>query len=89
MRVRIVTISVSAAVAVMFVLTLAALAQSTGKRAEVRLMRKECAILLPERDERNDIAKLIRADEFLRCERDGFPGDLAPPGKLTLRANKS
>jgi hypothetical protein len=55
---------------------------------EVQPKRPECVVLLPERDERNDVAKLIRAEEFLRCERDGFPANLAPPWKTDLEGEK-
>jgi hypothetical protein len=48
---------------------------------EVKPTRGECAIFLPERDERHDLARLVRADQFLDCERDGFPKHLAPPWK--------
>ncbi|HUM06292.1 MAG TPA: hypothetical protein VLT90_12585 [Terriglobales bacterium] len=51
------------------------------KLPEVKPRRAECAILLPERDERHDLARLVRADQFLDCERDGFPKNLAPPWK--------
>jgi hypothetical protein len=53
--------------------------RSKTPKAEITPRRPECAILLPERGERNDLAKLIRADQFLQCERDGFPTNLAPP----------
>jgi hypothetical protein len=36
---------------------------------------------MPERDERHDLARLVRADQFNDCERDGFPKHLAPPWK--------
>jgi hypothetical protein len=51
------------------------------KLPEVKPRRGECAILLPERGERHDLARLVRADQFLDCERDGFPKHLAPPWK--------
>ena len=54
---------------------------ATTRQGELRPTRPECEILLPERDEPNDLAELIRADQFLRCERDGFRRDLAPPWK--------
>jgi len=57
-----------------------------AKLPEVEPKRPECAILLPERDERNDLAKLIRAEQFLRCERDGFPKNFAPPWKTSEEA---
>jgi hypothetical protein len=50
---------------------------------ELTPTRPECGILLPERDERHDLARLVRADQFLQCERDGFPKTLAPPWKET------
>jgi hypothetical protein len=56
---------------------------------EVTPRRGECAILLPERDERHDLARLVRADHFLDCERDGFPKHLAPPWKEQEEAEKN
>jgi hypothetical protein len=50
--------------------------------------RPECGILLPAHDERHDVARLVRADQFLECERDGFPASLAPPWKETVKAEK-
>lgn len=47
---------------------------------ELKPRRPECGILFPERDERDDLAKLIRAEQFVRCERDGFPAQ-GPPWK--------
>ncbi len=58
------------------------------KPRELTLRRPECAILLPERDERRDVARLVRADQFLDCERDGFPKQLAPPWKETEEGEK-
>jgi hypothetical protein len=55
--------------------------KTTAKRPGLTPRRAECAILLPERDERHDLARLVRADQFLDCERDGFPKHLAPPWK--------
>ena len=54
---------------------------------DLRPTRPECEMLLPERDEPNDLAKLIRADQFVRCERDGFRRDLAPPWKTGTEAH--
>ena len=67
--------------------------QQQGKGAPIKLpgikpKRGECAILLPERDERRDLARLVRADQFLDCERDGFPKRLAPPWKEQEEAEK-
>ena len=67
--------------------------QQQGKAAPPKLpgikpKRGECAILLPERDERRDLARLVRADQFLDCERDGFPKHLAPPWKDREEAEK-
>lgn len=59
-----------------------------SKLPGIKPRRGECAILLPERDERHDLARLVRADEFLDCERDGFPKDLAPPWKEDEEAEK-
>jgi hypothetical protein len=50
------------------------------KRAQAQGLkprRGECASLMPERDERRDVARLVRADQFLDCERDGYPKHLA------------
>lgn len=58
------------------------------KAPELIPRRPECGILLPERGERNDLARLIRADQFLQCERDGFPKALAPPWKETDEGEK-
>lgn len=58
------------------------------KPPEIMPRRPECGILLPERGERNDVARLIRADQFIQCERDGFPKALAPPWKETEEAEK-
>ncbi len=55
---------------------------------EIVAKRPECGILLPERDERHDVARLIRADQFLDCERDGFPKQFAPPWKEQDEAEK-
>lgn len=64
-------------------------AQTAALQApEITPRRPECAILLPERGERNDVAKLLRAEEFLRCERDGFPANLTPPWKTDTEAEK-
>jgi len=62
--------------------------KATTKLPEVKPKRGECAILLPERDERHDLARLVRADQFLDCERDGFPKRLAPPWKEQEEAEK-
>lgn len=55
----------------------------TSASPEIRPKRPECAMLLPETGERDDLAKLIRSDQFLRCERDGFPETLSPPWKTS------
>ncbi len=57
-----------------------------AKFPELQPRRPECTVLLPEKDERNDLAKLIRAEQFIRCERDGFPKDSAPPWKTEEEA---
>ena len=62
--------------------------KATAKLPQVKPKRGECAILLPERDERRDLARLVRADQFLDCERDGFPKHLAPPWKEQQEAEK-
>ncbi|MGH7744698.1 MAG: hypothetical protein ACREQ5_07770, partial [Candidatus Dormibacteria bacterium] len=61
---------------------------ASAKPPELTPRRPECAILLPERDERRDVARLVRADQFLDCERDGFPKHLAPPWKETEEGEK-
>lgn len=58
------------------------------KLPELMPRRAECGILLPERGERHDLARLIRAEQFLACERDGFPKHLAPPWNETDEAEK-
>ena len=58
------------------------------KPHELTPRRPECGILLPERDERHDLARLVRADQFIQCERDGFPKTLAPPWKETDEGEK-
>jgi hypothetical protein len=63
--------------------------KTSARLPELTPRRPECGILLSERDERYDMARLIRADEFLDCERDGFPKALAPPWKDTLQGEKS
>jgi hypothetical protein len=62
--------------------------RASAKLPEVKPERAECGILLPERDERHDMARLVRADQFLDCERDGFPKNLAPPWKEREEAEK-
>lgn len=57
-------------------------------RPQLMPQRPECGIFLPERDERHDLARLIRADQFITCERDGFPQRLAPPWKATDEGEK-
>jgi hypothetical protein len=58
------------------------------KAPELMPRRPECGILLPERDEAHDVARLVRADQFIDCERDGFPKSLAPPWKETEEGEK-
>ena len=60
-----------------------------AKPPEIMPRRPECGILLPERGERYDMARLIRADQFLDCERDGFPKHLSPPWTETAEAETS
>ena len=62
--------------------------ETPAKPPELTPRRAECAILLPERDERHDVARLVRADQFLDCERDGFPKHLAPPWKDSEEGTK-
>lgn len=61
---------------------------ATAKLPEVKPKRGECSIFLPARDERRDLARLVRSDQFLDCERDGFPKRLAPPWKEQEEAEK-
>jgi len=58
------------------------------KLPELTPRRIECGILLPERGERHDLARLVRAEQFLACERDGFPKYLAPPWREAEEAEK-
>ncbi len=58
------------------------------KPPEITPRRPECAILLPERGERHDFARLARAEQFLSCERDGYPKTLAPPWKTSEEGTK-
>ena len=55
---------------------------------ELMPRRPECGLFIPERDERHDLARLVRSEQFLDCERDGFPKDLAPPWKTTDEGEK-
>ncbi len=57
--------------------------KTPSKPPEITPQRPECGLLLPVRDERRDVARLVRADQFLDCERDGFPKDLTPPWKTS------
>lgn len=59
-----------------------------AKPQELTPRRAECAIFMPERDERHDMARLLRADQFLDCERDGYPKHLAPPWKDSVEGTK-
>jgi hypothetical protein len=60
----------------------------TMRADDLQLRRPECAILLPARDERHDLARLVRAEQFLGCQRDGFPKHLAPPWKDSEEATR-
>ncbi len=62
--------------------------QTPNKLAEVTPQRTECGLFLPARDERHDLARLVRAQQFLDCERDGFPENLAPPWKTSEEGTK-
>ncbi|HEY3972398.1 MAG TPA: hypothetical protein VGM18_05295 [Candidatus Sulfotelmatobacter sp.] len=62
--------------------------KTSAKALELIPRKPECGILLPERAERHDVARLLGADEFLECERDGFPRPLAPPWKETEEGEK-
>ena|SRR6202171_963792 len=59
-----------------------------NKLADLTPRRTECGLFLPEPDERHDLARLVRAQQFLDCERDGFPKDLAPPWKTSEEGTK-
>jgi hypothetical protein len=63
-------------------------ADKATKAREIKPKRGECAILLPAHDERRDLARLVRSDQYLDCERDGFPKHLAPPWKEQEEAEK-
>lgn len=58
------------------------------KHRELTPRRPECGLFLPAWDERRDIARLVRADQFLDCEREGFPKHLAPPWKTSEEGEK-
>ncbi len=62
--------------------------KAPAKPRELTPRRPECAILLPERGERHDLARLVRAEQFLSCERDGYPKNLAPPWKTSEEGTK-
>ena len=55
---------------------------------ELTPRKPECGLFLPARDERHDLARLVRSQQFVDCERDGFPKDLAPPWKTTDEGEK-
>ncbi len=60
----------------------------SNKPADLKPRRTECGLFLPEPDERHDLARLVRAQQFLDCERDGFPKELAPPWKTSEEGTK-
>jgi hypothetical protein len=65
--------------------------QQTGKtpsKAELKPRRTECGLFLPAADERHDIARLVRSQEFVDCECHGYPKTLAPPWKTTEEGTK-
>ena len=62
--------------------------RTPNKRADLTPRRTECGLFLPERDERHDLARLVRSQQFLDCERDGYPKDLAPPWKTSEEGTK-
>jgi hypothetical protein len=62
--------------------------QTPNKLAEITPRRPECGLFLHARDEQHDLARLLRSQQFLDCERDGFPKDLAPPWKTTEEGEK-
>ena len=55
---------------------------------ELKPRKPECGLFLPARDERHDLARLVRSQQFIDCERDGFPRELAPPWKTTEEGEK-
>lgn len=55
--------------------------------ARVQIVQRS-GLFLPARDERHDLARLVRSEEFLECERDGFPKALAPPWKTSDEGTK-
>jgi hypothetical protein len=59
-----------------------------NKLPELVPKRPECGVFLPARDERHDLARLVRSEQFLECERDGFPKELAPPWKTSEEGTK-
>lgn len=58
------------------------------KFPELTPRRPECGLFLPARDERHDLARLVRSEQFLDCERDGYPKNLAPPWKTSEEGTK-
>jgi len=62
--------------------------QQKDKRPELIPRRVECGIFVPARDEKHDLARLVRSQEFLECERDGFPKALAQPWKTSDEGTK-
>jgi hypothetical protein len=62
--------------------------KTPAKPPELTPRRAECALFMPERGERHDVARLVRADQFLDCERDGYPKHLAPPWKNSEEGTK-
>lgn len=62
--------------------------KTPNKLPELMPKKPECGLFLPARDERHDLARLVRSEQFLECERDGFPKDLAPPWKTSEEGEK-
>jgi len=62
--------------------------KTPNKLPELIPRRPECGLFMPERDERRDLARLVRSGQFLDCERDGFPKNLAPPWKTSEEGTK-
>jgi hypothetical protein len=62
--------------------------KTPNKLPELMPKKPECGLFLPARDERHDLARLVRSEQFLECERDGFPKELAPPWKTSEEGTK-
>ena len=63
--------------------------QRKAARPELMPRRPECGLFLPARDEKHDLARLVRSQEFLECERDGFPKLCHRRGKLKRKPRRN